>query len=238
MIGFGCLILLVGMVNVVCVIGDGALVGGVGVYICGCGIVVFVVGIGGVGIYVVFVADLEVGYFVVFVSLVYGWVWIIVIGMLLFGAFVCIGGGVYFDVWMISLVPILSLDMMVLTVPVRLVVMLVTVTTTSRRVTLSWVGSIDVVGVIGYRVFCGGVWVGTTVVIAILAGTMFSDTMVPVGATSVYIVVAVDAVGNASAASVLVSVMLLAVTMSVSFASVADVIVCSVVFIVIGGNGI
>ncbi len=68
-------------------------------------------------------------------------------------------------------------------------------TPSATQVALSWTGSTDNVGVAGYRVYKGGVQIGTP------TGTTFTDTSVTAGATYAYTVKAIDAAGNLSATS-------------------------------------
>ena len=82
------------------------------------------------------------------------------------------------------------------------------------QVNLSWTGSIDNVGVKGYKVFRNGAQVGTT------ANTSYQDTSTSAGTTYSYTVSAYDAAGNTSAQSSSVSVTTPAPT-SVSAPSVA-----------------
>ncbi len=63
----------------------------------------------------------------------------------------------------------------------------------STQVNLSWTAATDNVGVTGYRVYRGGVQVGTP------TATAFSDTGLTAGATYSYTVSAIDAAGNESA---------------------------------------
>jgi endo-1,4-beta-D-glucanase Y/chitodextrinase len=65
----------------------------------------------------------------------------------------------------------------------------------SSQINLSWTASTDNVGVTGYRVFRGGVQVGTP------TGTTFSDTALTASTAYSYTVKAVDAAGNLSANS-------------------------------------
>lgn len=67
--------------------------------------------------------------------------------------------------------------------------------TTSSSASLSWSASTDNVGVAGYRVYRGGVQVGTT------AGTSFTDTGLSASTQYSYTVAAYDAAGNVSAQS-------------------------------------
>jgi len=78
----------------------------------------------------------------------------------------------------------------------------------STSVNVSWSASTDNVGVTGYRVLRDGVVVTT------VPGTSFADSGLTAGATYGYSVVAVDAAGNASAPSVVVSVTTTALTVS------------------------
>ncbi|MBI5105703.1 MAG: hypothetical protein HZB46_12115 [Solirubrobacterales bacterium] len=70
----------------------------------------------------------------------------------------------------------------------------------SGQVALTWTASTDAVGVTGYRVYRGGALVGSP------AGPSFVDTGLANGTSYSYTVVAVDAAGNASAASAPISV--------------------------------
>ena len=74
-------------------------------------------------------------------------------------------------------------------------------TPTASSVPLSWTGSTDDVGIAGYRVYRDG---GTTP-IASPVTTTFSDTGLSPGTTHQYVVKAVDAAGNTSTASNLVT---------------------------------
>ena len=67
--------------------------------------------------------------------------------------------------------------------------------TTSSSATLSWSPSTDNVGVAGYRVYRGGVQVGTA------TGTTFTDTGLSASTAYSYTVAAYDAAGNVSAQS-------------------------------------
>ncbi|WP_317618390.1 discoidin domain-containing protein [Paenibacillus sp. PL91] len=65
----------------------------------------------------------------------------------------------------------------------------------SSQINLSWTASTDNVGVTGYRVFRGGVQVGTP------TGTTFNDTGLTASTAYSYTVKAIDAAGNLSANS-------------------------------------
>jgi chitodextrinase len=68
-------------------------------------------------------------------------------------------------------------------------------TIATSRITVSWTGSTDNVGVTGYRVSRNGVSLGVT------AAKSYPDSAVTQGSSYTYQVVALDAAGNASAAS-------------------------------------
>ena len=70
----------------------------------------------------------------------------------------------------------------------------------SSQINLSWSASTDAIGVAGYRVYRGGVQIGTA------DGTSYQNTGLTASTTYSYAVAAYDAVGNLSARSVPVSV--------------------------------
>lgn len=213
-----------GTVDAACIGGDGAAVAGVGRYTKGRGTVVLVVGTGGRSTYPVSATDPEAGYFATWSGSVYGWARITATETSLSGAFVGTGGIAYSDAWSIdaAATPPPAADTTAPTVPAGLVATSVTASATARSVALSWAGSTDAGGVTGYRVLRGTTVVGTTSVTATSAGTTFTDTTAPAGATSTYTVVALDAAGNASAASRPASVRIPVASTSASFAPTAD----------------
>jgi hypothetical protein len=221
-----------GTTDAACIGGDGAAVGGVGRYTKGRGTVVLVVGTGGRSTYPVSATDPEAGYFATWSGSVYGWARITATETSLSGAFVGTGGIAYSDAWSIDEPaapppPPPAPDATAPTAPAGLVATSVTASATARSVALSWTASTDAVGVAGYRVLRGTTVVGTTSVTAASAGTTFTDTTAPAGATSTYTVVALDAAGNASAASRPASVRIPVAATSASFAPSADATVSS-----------
>lgn len=76
---------------------------------------------------------------------------------------------------------------------------LAVISKTSNSVSLSWTSSVDNIAVTGYRVYRGGVQIGTT------TGTSYTDSGLAASATYSYTVKAVDLAGNVSGASNAVS---------------------------------
>ena len=73
---------------------------------------------------------------------------------------------------------------------------LTAVASSSTEVDLSWTASTDNVGVVGYKILRGGVYVGTTTL-----GTTYADTGLTASTTYTYTVQAYDAAGNVSPSS-------------------------------------
>ncbi len=89
----------------------------------------------------------------------------------------------------------------------------------TTQVNLSWTASTDNVGVTGYKVYRGGVQVGTP------AGTNFIDTGLTTSTSYSYTVAACDAAGNCSAQSSAASATTLMGSQSISFGAAPSLIV-------------